>query len=118
MIRRPPRSTLFPYTTLFRSPMPGGRVLPLRLGERDTVGRRRPGPGLAPGVGTTDAGRQPGDGPAPPQPQPLEVGEPQSPDRARHVAERVTPRVAVGGGVRRRADPHAVEYDDGGPLQS
>src|SRR5437588_9139248 len=22
MIRRPPRSTLFPYTTLFRSPMP------------------------------------------------------------------------------------------------
>src|SRR3712207_8433126 len=24
MIRRPPRSTLFPYTTLFRSPMPRG----------------------------------------------------------------------------------------------
>src|SRR3712207_7314095 len=24
MIRRPPRSTLFPYTTLFRSPQPGG----------------------------------------------------------------------------------------------
>src|SRR2546422_4232895 len=24
MIRRPPRSTLFPYTTLFRSPSPGG----------------------------------------------------------------------------------------------
>src|SRR5256885_5042007 len=24
MIRRPPRSTLFPYTTLFRSPYPGG----------------------------------------------------------------------------------------------
>src|SRR5256886_11478793 len=23
MIRRPPRSTLFPYTTLFRSPFPG-----------------------------------------------------------------------------------------------
>src|SRR2546422_7202650 len=23
MIRRPPRSTLFPYTTLFRSPIPG-----------------------------------------------------------------------------------------------
>src|SRR3712207_8844228 len=32
MIRRPPRSTLFPYTTLFRS---GGRVL-------RTKGRRRP----------------------------------------------------------------------------
>src|SRR5258708_25854258 len=25
MIRRPPRSTLFPYTTLFRSRSPGGR---------------------------------------------------------------------------------------------
>src|SRR5690349_24604217 len=25
MIRRPPRSTLFPYTTLFRSPAPGHR---------------------------------------------------------------------------------------------
>src|SRR5207302_7047199 len=24
MIRRPPRSTLFPYTTLFRSSLPGG----------------------------------------------------------------------------------------------
>src|SRR6266849_10406218 len=33
MIRRPPRSTLFPYTTLFRSPIrsqpsPGGRTEP------------------------------------------------------------------------------------------
>src|SRR3989442_2710282 len=26
MIRRPPRSTLFPYTTLFRSPSPGPPV--------------------------------------------------------------------------------------------
>src|SRR2546427_6090528 len=25
MIRRPPRSTLFPYTTLFRSPCPGAQ---------------------------------------------------------------------------------------------
>src|SRR2546430_10942138 len=36
MIRRPPRSTLFPYTTLFRSPRgcqpasPGGRDRPVR----------------------------------------------------------------------------------------
>src|SRR2546430_13793011 len=30
MIRRPPRSTLFPYTTLFRSHVPGAAV-----GERD-----------------------------------------------------------------------------------
>src|SRR5260370_9933103 len=27
MIRRPPRSTLFPYTTLFRSPLPPSRAL-------------------------------------------------------------------------------------------
>src|SRR2546425_2665619 len=30
MIRRPPRSTLFPYTTLFRSPLPRGYT-PTRL---------------------------------------------------------------------------------------
>src|SRR2546429_76767 len=29
MIRRPPRSTLFPYTTLFRSPIPESRDHPL-----------------------------------------------------------------------------------------
>src|SRR5256885_11489590 len=28
MIRRPPRSTLFPYTTLFRSPPPGAHDRP------------------------------------------------------------------------------------------
>src|SRR3712207_7405258 len=30
MIRRPPRSTLFPYTTLFRSPRPHRRAPPRR----------------------------------------------------------------------------------------
>src|SRR3712207_7205441 len=34
MIRRPPRSTLFPYTTLFRSPR-GGRHRPRRRQPRD-----------------------------------------------------------------------------------
>src|SRR3712207_7228207 len=29
MIRRPPRSTLFPYTTLFRSPAAGGEYIPM-----------------------------------------------------------------------------------------
>src|SRR2546428_4575504 len=38
MIRRPPRSTLFPYTTLFRSPLEENRILLDRLGE---VPRRR-----------------------------------------------------------------------------
>src|SRR2546427_5392815 len=36
MIRRPPRSTLFPYTTLFRSPLPRAQ---------------RPPPGTARGIG-------------------------------------------------------------------
>src|SRR2546422_7102778 len=39
MIRRPPRSTLFPYTTLFRSQTPVGR--PDRPGDLSQV--RRPG---------------------------------------------------------------------------
>src|SRR3712207_8232014 len=38
MIRRPPRSTLFPYTTLFRShdadQVPGSGVLRARLGQQ------------------------------------------------------------------------------------
>src|SRR2546422_6704839 len=39
MIRRPPRSTLFPYTTLFRSPASaGGSGLPLR-GSPSHTGR-------------------------------------------------------------------------------
>src|SRR3989475_1979684 len=38
MIRRPPRSTLFPYTTLFRS---GRGVRPLRLGRPSALSGRR-----------------------------------------------------------------------------
>ena len=36
MIRRPPRSTLFPYTTLFRSPPPAysGRGRPRKHGDK------------------------------------------------------------------------------------
>src|SRR2546429_3651854 len=37
MIRRPPRSTLFPYTTLFRSPAPHGHT----AGPRDGPGAPR-----------------------------------------------------------------------------
>src|SRR3712207_7421172 len=41
MIRRPPRSTLFPYTTLFRSRSRSAGVLDSRHGDaRDGVGRR------------------------------------------------------------------------------
>src|SRR2546427_8730848 len=34
MIRRPPRSTLFPYTTLFRSPVINSRDFQRAAGER------------------------------------------------------------------------------------
>src|SRR2546430_13691903 len=38
MIRRPPRSTLFPYTTLFRSPFPDlPDALTLKSGKRVTT---------------------------------------------------------------------------------
>src|SRR3712207_7353683 len=48
MIRRPPRSTLFPYTTLFRSPLPpraarrARDLRSLRVAARDVAGE--PGP--------------------------------------------------------------------------
>src|SRR2546430_4337340 len=42
MIRRPPRSTLFPYTTLFRSPIPSGRRIS-RETERNGRTRRLSG---------------------------------------------------------------------------
>src|SRR2546430_12679583 len=40
MIRRPPRSTLFPYTTLFRSPVESSRV---RFGDEVRLAARRVG---------------------------------------------------------------------------
>src|SRR5947209_11445247 len=39
MIRRPPRSTLFPYTTLFRSDLQGAGGLGRILGGEDDTGR-------------------------------------------------------------------------------
>src|SRR3712207_7776346 len=49
MIRRPPRSTLFPYTTLFRSDLePGEGLLPRGAGLQlqPPAGGRSPAPGL------------------------------------------------------------------------
>src|SRR4051812_49953268 len=40
MIRRPPRSTLFPYTTLFRSLLGAGRLLRRRVGHLGRFGLR------------------------------------------------------------------------------
>src|SRR3712207_9011731 len=56
MIRRPPRSTLFPYTTLFRSRQEHGgwrRFLPLEPG-----GRTRENPPRAPGVARSQVDRK------------------------------------------------------------
>src|SRR3712207_7145645 len=66
MIRRPPRSTLFPYTTLFRSDLPGVRgprpdpVLLARPHGRDRDAVRRPvdqGQPGGPGLGGDPGGR-------------------------------------------------------------
>src|SRR3712207_8922813 len=51
MIRRPPRSTLFPYTTLFRSPRPRGG------GRRGTPTRPRSPPSAVPLRGSASAPR-------------------------------------------------------------
>src|SRR3712207_7232774 len=51
MIRRPPRSTLFPYTTLFRSGAVGQAD---RLGDVDGVGVQRGGGGLELGLAVAD----------------------------------------------------------------
>src|SRR5256885_10223908 len=45
MIRRPPRSTLFPYTTLFRSSLPlFGSAVTLEINAGRRAGRCEPGP--------------------------------------------------------------------------
>src|SRR5690242_21304750 len=43
MIRRPPRSTLFPYTTLFRSPDEGRAATPGRASRGGPAGQRSAG---------------------------------------------------------------------------
>src|SRR2546422_5454716 len=52
MIRRPPRSTLFPYTTLFRSPLP-------REGGRGGSAGGERGPGARLDERAPDPGREP-----------------------------------------------------------
>src|SRR3712207_8354615 len=61
MIRRPPRSTLFPYTTLFRSAQPHDRPGRLRRGQPVLLGDRPGCPGHGDGGRLHDpAGRRPG----------------------------------------------------------
>src|SRR3712207_7995506 len=63
MIRRPPRSTLFPYTTLFRSPEEGGRLVQRLLVLEGGVGvGDDPAAGLDVDDAILDQGRPEGDG--------------------------------------------------------
>src|SRR6266576_3117821 len=64
MIRRPPRSTLFPYTTLFRSPRrAAGGERAVRLRGRPSCGARPRRPPLRRGDGAPRGARLPaGDG--------------------------------------------------------
>src|SRR5256886_9043861 len=55
MIRRPPRSTLFPYTTLFRSEVPG--LLRELLADPDWSARRTAVHALGRRLGTDEEGR-------------------------------------------------------------
>src|SRR3712207_8696243 len=59
MIRRPPRSTLFPYTTLFRSPADAGDEVPADAG---LVALDRPLPDAARGDGGEPVVQPGGDG--------------------------------------------------------
>src|SRR3712207_7482152 len=56
MIRRPPRSTLFPYTTLFRSVREPGAGHGAERRRRRGLGARRPRGGVLPRVRRRPAG--------------------------------------------------------------
>src|SRR2546422_6196558 len=106
MIRRPPRSTLFPYTTLFRSPA-------VLVGEREAVreaGLLEQALGLGPGLGDV----------APVAGQLLELRRPRGEGHARHLhasrlfhdrdlGQRLRPLVTIEGERERAAHALVVE---------
>src|SRR2546422_2589737 len=75
MIRRPPRSTLFPYTTLFRSP-----------GDEPQGGRRLPGTPLARHHDDLRQARRPG---APRGRSPVAGGDPRSEEHTSELQSRL-----------------------------
>src|SRR2546426_6752053 len=89
MIRRPPRSTLFPYTTLFRSHRRGGPLAPV-LGPGD---RREAPRGSRDPPGAADRGQIPRGAPDPPRAPPEALGPQRgSGGRAPRVLGRVSLR--------------------------
>src|SRR3712207_3298878 len=100
MIRRPPRSTLFPYTTLFRSDAgQAQRLAPEQYPGDDGAGGAEPGPD---GVG--DAERY------------LLEGQRQQVEREtvtdRHEHDRPEPRETLGGLQRDRPNDLAQDGED------
>src|SRR2546422_8579003 len=89
MIRRPPRSTLFPYTTLFRS-----RWLP-QIAELHTVGIVAPLDEAAPGVGVREV-----------RPDPQVVEQPRSEEHTSELQSRLhlVCRLLLEKKKRRRSD--------------
>src|SRR5687767_15359275 len=59
MFRRPPRSTLFPYTTLFRSHEPGGSAAPAARGDARAHRLRPPAAERSPRAHVPLAGQGP-----------------------------------------------------------
>src|SRR3712207_8230864 len=88
MIRRPPRSTLFPYTTLFRSPRPDvpRQALALRSYEAGPIGDEAP---LSPQPLEAFASQSPSAAPVPlPPRRPLDLfGSPNVARSEEHTAE-------------------------------
>src|SRR2546425_9770544 len=109
MIRRPPRSTLFPYTTLFRSvfamviPVLGERgdregALPVQLGEQPQHGGRIPGEAVPDDGRRRRQGHHVLAGEAPPPPR-GETGGRLHPPRGEHVVGRGRGGLGTLGGV-------------------
>ena len=88
-------------------PVPRRAVFPRRRWKGHTVCRR-----------WSIFGREAQYRPAAPEPQPLQVRQPQPAHRPRHVAKRVASRVPIGRVVGTRPDAEPVEHDDRCALQS
>src|SRR5256886_17219771 len=96
MMRRPPRSTLFPYTTLFRSFSQAKPAPPLRQDEVRTRPHQHAVPLGGGGGGTEGASRRRG----------AEGAHPRGGDRARATAPRRGGRRGSAH-LCKRAEPHA-----------
>src|SRR2546427_6005988 len=118
MIRRPPRSTLFPYTTLFRSPHPLGAEL-RRDSWRPVADAARSGPGGDPtavGRAHADAAGRAGERPA------TQSGSARPLHTGALLVEQTgtgTPQVdsAVHAGARPRCDVRPCLFRDGRSLR-